>query len=272
MKYSLHNHTYRCKHAVGSEEDMVVSAIEQGIELFGIGDHIPYLNALTIDRMEYDEKELYLKNISDLKQKYHNKIKLKAGFEVEYQCKYHDYLCQLLVERVDYLILGQHYHNVENNDFSYEYCNDVEDVRSYVTDCIKAMKTGLFIWLAHPDICLKNIKEITYEIKTELKRLIAASIKYQVPLEYNAKGVRINGVSQCKQTDYSYPNYDFWHLVAASKALVVVDNDAHAPYEINDVAYRLAYQQAVALRLNIIEDIDLEAYLKRYHERKKRDE
>ena len=41
MKINLHTHTYRCGHAIGSEEEMVQAAIASHFEILGLSDHIP---------------------------------------------------------------------------------------------------------------------------------------------------------------------------------------------------------------------------------------
>ena len=42
MKTNFHTHTFRCGHAVGNEEAMVKSAIEEGIEEMCIRDRCKY--------------------------------------------------------------------------------------------------------------------------------------------------------------------------------------------------------------------------------------
>ena len=41
MRANYHTHTWRCNHAVGSEEDYVIHAIEQGFDILGFSDHTP---------------------------------------------------------------------------------------------------------------------------------------------------------------------------------------------------------------------------------------
>lgn len=42
QKFNLHTHTFRCGHASGTDDQMVLSAIETGFELLGFSDHMPY--------------------------------------------------------------------------------------------------------------------------------------------------------------------------------------------------------------------------------------
>ena len=43
MKANYHTHTWRCNHAVGTEEGYVLAAIRAGMEILGFSDHTPYL-------------------------------------------------------------------------------------------------------------------------------------------------------------------------------------------------------------------------------------
>jgi len=42
MKTNYHTNTQRCRHAQGSEEDYVKSALAAGVELLGFSDHAPF--------------------------------------------------------------------------------------------------------------------------------------------------------------------------------------------------------------------------------------
>jgi hypothetical protein len=53
------------------------------------------------------------------------------------------------------------------------------------------------------------------------QQIITLSIKYQVPLGFNA-----NGIHQIRN-DFNYPSRLFWHEVAQSNAQVIIEADAH---------------------------------------------
>lgn len=57
QKFNLHTHTFRCGHASGTDDQMVLSAIEAGFELLGFSDHMPYPELhLPTCRMFYDQR------------------------------------------------------------------------------------------------------------------------------------------------------------------------------------------------------------------------
>lgn len=264
MKYSLHNHTYRCKHASGDELAMCSQGYIDGFEVFGISDHIAYPIAETKYRMEFSEKDEYLQTLKELKEQYKDKFKFYRGFEAEYQKEFIPYLKSLFKDDlIDYLVLGQHYYDVNKPQTYYGGARNYNAVTTYVNHCLKAMESGLFLFLVHPDLFLNAELEFDEFVKQESIRLIQGAIDHEVYLEYNAGGLR-NGIRyHTKPTLYSYPRTDFWQLVAQMQAEVVVNADAHSPIEISDKAYEMAENNAKALNLNLVEEIDFERYFKR---------
>ena len=41
LKANYHTHTYRCRHAYGSEREYIEAAIRMGIAELGFSDHVP---------------------------------------------------------------------------------------------------------------------------------------------------------------------------------------------------------------------------------------
>lgn len=138
MKTNFHTHTFRCGHAVGNEEAMVKSAIEEGIEVLGFSEHVPlpryrkhifkgmrytlnHFRSFAVAckaiitngpamRMPYKDKQLHLEEVKRLKEKYCDQITIYQGFEAEYFEEYLDYYQGLLNSgEADYLILGNHF-------------------------------------------------------------------------------------------------------------------------------------------------------------------
>lgn len=42
MKTNYHTHTYRCKHAMGNDERIVLNAIKADLDILGFSDHTPW--------------------------------------------------------------------------------------------------------------------------------------------------------------------------------------------------------------------------------------
>ena len=70
IRHNYHTHTSRCGHAVGKDEDYVLSAIEAGVETLGFSDHAAYPLPHITERMNIEEVPDYFHSIRSLKEKY----------------------------------------------------------------------------------------------------------------------------------------------------------------------------------------------------------
>ena len=83
--FNYHTHTYRCGHAIGSDEDYVLAAIKAGYKTLGFSDHAPYRHYPNPRiHMNWDQIDDYLSSIAALKEKYHDQIDIHVGFESEF--------------------------------------------------------------------------------------------------------------------------------------------------------------------------------------------
>ena len=79
LKTNWHTHTSRCGHAVGTDEEYVLAAIQGGLKTLGFSDHAPYTEPAARDRMDYEEYEEYKDSILSLKEKYKDQIDIHLG-------------------------------------------------------------------------------------------------------------------------------------------------------------------------------------------------
>ena len=282
-KTNFHTHTYRCGHANGSEEEMVCSAIKMGIEELGISEHVPLphyrqhlLKSLVAirgprsflslvhafiqngPRMPYPDMENYLDKIKECQDKYQDQIRIYKGFEAEGLEEYFDYYQSLLYEhKVDYLILGHHFHkhcvhsdyygkeNMKKKDI-YQYCNDVE----------KALETGLFSYLAHPDLFLIGYKEFDLDARTVSQRICEKAKELNIPLEVNAGGIRRGLRNVNGEMIYAYPNTHFWKIAGEVGNDVILGFDAHDPSDFNEAMYKQMLDFCKEHNLNVIDHFD----------------
>ena len=161
MKANYHTHTTRCHHASGSDESYVISAIEGGFQELGFSDHSPwkYDTAFVSNmRMKLEEFDNYYASISALKEKYKDQISIKIGLECEYYRRYMPWLEQFIKEKkLDYIILGNHYFETDELHMYYgSQCDKDSMLEDYVRTCIEGMKTGLYAYLAHPDLYCRS--------------------------------------------------------------------------------------------------------------------
>lgn len=234
IKYSLHSHTYRCGHAKGDIEDFVKEAISKGFNIYGVSDHV-FLPGIRQEdkRGEYEYLDDYISKFNESKKLHEKEIELHLGFECEYSGVFEDYYRYLLKEKgIEYLICGQH--TRFNDDKSiYNYFSYEDGPIKYKEDVIKAMKSGLFLYIAHPDFIFLHVEEITPIYKQITKEIIEAAIKYDVPLEVNEHGLLRNHFRNGHHY-IDYPNDYFWKEVAKTNIKVVTGGDYHSPEALGD--------------------------------------
>ena len=258
MKNNYHTHMYLCKHAVGTVSDYVKKAIELGFETIGMSDHAPFeeLKDRSV-RMVPSEYPIYLEELEIAIQKYCSLIKIKKGLEIEYFQEHIDRYDELL-NTLDYLALGQHYiHDKE----SFEGLRSVyalstkEHLQVYADTVTEALSTYNFKFLCHPDLMLYSYPTFDEHAKAASLKIIDAAIKYNIPLEINANGIRKGTRDLPEGKRYLYPRLEFWQLVKEKGAKVIVSSDAHDPEKLwdNDVlqAYEFARQLGIEVEVSL---------------------
>ncbi len=223
MNYNFHTHTARCHHASGTDEEYVKAAIEGGITDMGFSDHIPFLFPNGRERdyaVRVTDAPEYIAAINALKTRYADKITLHVGFEMEYYPQYfNDMLEGAKRLGAEYLILGQHYR--PSNIFYYHTQMPHEDEASlveYVDTVIEAIGTGVFTYVAHPDVFYFTGEEAIY--RREMRRICEVAKQTNTPLEINFLGIRAERI---------YPTDLFWEIAGEVGAPVTFGFDAHDP-------------------------------------------
>lgn len=281
-KTNYHTHTYRCGHANGNEEEMVKAAIKNNIEILGFSCHVPlphyrrhllkgirhvwkdkrtflsfsraFITGGPGMRMPYYMLEDHLKQVSMMKEKYQNDIKIYQGFEAEYFKEYLPYYKKLLTTgKIDYLILGHHFNKYSIHNHYYGKADITnEEIIQYKEDVIQALETNLFSYLAHPDLFMIGkihwddfVEGIAREICLKAKEL-------DIPLEINAGGIRRGLQKVDDELVYPYTNYHFFKVASEVGNKVVLGMDAHGPDEFDDGTYQTMIEFANKLNLEIV--------------------
>lgn len=265
IKDNFHTHIYLCKHAEGNVSDYVKKAINLGYESIGISDHGPLLphmdTVISRKRMSFDEfYNIYLKEISEAKEVFKNKITVLGAVEIEF----YDHMLNeypKILKELDYLILGQH--RIELPDFTYKsiFKSKPEDdtelyLNLYTEQVIKGLNTGFFSILAHPDLFMQCYQKWDNLAILSSKKIIETAIKNNVILELNANGIRKGLITTPEGIEtYNYPRIEFWKLVATYKdAKVIVSDDSHKLKYLHDEATIKAYEIVKKLNLNLEDD------------------
>jgi len=252
--YCYHTHTSRCGHAVGKDEDYILDAIEAGYKEYGVSDHVILPNIIHPGmRGEPNQLEGYINSFNNLKEKYKDKINIHIGFEAEYMPQYYSYYKELLdSKKIEYLILGQHCYYEGSYCHWYVDGDPSHEIKEYTDHLIKGIESGLFKYVAHPDLfCIFYNRWDDLAIDCS-KRIIEASIKHNCPLEINLCKIRAyyNG-DLTEMFEHYYPIEPFWYLVSQSKARIVIGVDTHSPKHNIDTGFEYVKDMIKKYKLKV---------------------
>ena len=223
MIANYHTHTPRCNHAQGSEQEYVDAALSAGLKILGFSDHTPYFfpgDYYSTFRMHPEELPGYVSTVNALRDRYADRLEIHVGVEAEYYPKYFDRLVDFLrQEQVEYMILGQHFvGHAPDGVYSGQPTADKAILEAYVRQGIAAMDTGLYTYMAHPDILNFTGNRSVYNEWMGL--LVREAKDHGLPLEFNFLGFR---------EGRNYPDQRFLELVAQAGLPMVLGCDAHQP-------------------------------------------
>lgn len=221
MIANYHTHTWRCRHAEGTEREYIESAIKGGLKILGFSDHtpMPYPGGYVSEvKMDMAQLEGYVDTILELKSEYRRDIQIHLGLEVEYYPGYFDELLEVTGQYpIEYFLLGQHYLGNEIDDFFCWTPTDSEQLLiRYCEQTQEALETGRFVYFAHPDFF-----NFTGDLKIYtvwMSRLCRCAKRLDIPLEINFLGI---------WQKRHYPNPDFWRIAGEVGNKVIFGADAH---------------------------------------------
>ena len=227
MKFNYHTHTFLCNHAGGEIEEYVKQGIKMGLKTLGFADHVPVpfsCEHRSHFRMRTSQISQYVDELVRLREKYSSDIRILIGYEMEYYPREYDATLDFINQYpCDYLILGQHF---INNEYDGVYMGsgtvNEENLKIYVDQSIEGLKTGKFLYFAHPDLPIYTGDMDYY--RQQMIRLCRFCSENNIPLELNFLGLA---------TGRHYPRDEFWKLVREAGNRIILGCDAHSP---NDVA------------------------------------
>ncbi|MGN1398548.1 MAG: histidinol-phosphatase [Erysipelotrichaceae bacterium] len=261
MKNNYHTHTKLCNHAVGSDEEYVLKAIEANFSTLGFSDHCPFSNIknvkISLIRMSEKELDKYVCSIETLREKYAGKINILLGLECEYFPSKMAWLIEMVKKyNIQYLILGVHYIEYPDGSFSNYYgrkCSQ-DELIAYQNNCIEAMETGYFACLAHPDLFVKGYgKWDDLAIKVS-ENICQKAKELNIPLGYNLNGLN----NYYQKNTYGYPFDQFWQIASRYQCDVLIEYDAHNPLLLTrDDLYQLAENRLTEMGCHIINELKI---------------
>ena len=236
-----HIHTPLCHHAVGEPVEYVRAAQVAGLSEIGFSDHNPMPERFDDWRMGIEDLPRYFEMIGALRQTGFN---VRLGLECDFILGY-EWWIETLSRRADwdYLIGSVHYiapgWDVDNPKFIGRFSEgDVEEIWDlYWSHYLRCIESGLFDFVAHPDLPKKFGFRPDGDLRRYYEPAIEALVNQNIGFEINTAGLR-------KQAAEMYPAFEFIQLAARGGVPVLINSDAHAP---NEVAYEFEYARSVAL-------------------------
>lgn len=248
MTVNLHTHTARCGHATGGDREYVENAVKGGLTHLGFSDHMPFVfpdGKESSFRIPMNRAADYVESLQSLREEYRGKIQIHIGFEMEYYPLYFQEMLRLANDLgAEYLLLAQHYVKNEwpngSNHMVYRNSSE-EELILYADTILEAMDTGVFTYLAHPDLFFFT-GENTALYDRQMRRICQGAAARNFPLEINLLGIRDHR---------HYPNHHFWEIAAEEGCQVVFGCDAHEAQIVTDPdSYAVAKQWVEELGLN----------------------
>ena len=252
MYANYHTHTWRCRHAIGTERQYIEQAIQSGMQVLGFSDHTPYPFPDGHDsgyRMFLHQTEDYFRTLTDLQKEYAGQIELHIGVEAEYYPICFEAMVELLRQYpCEYMLLGQHFlENEETREYAGCPMSRPDQLTRYVNQTLEALSTGLFTYLAHPDLIFWKGDRALYA--KEMRRLCEGVKALGYPIEINLLGL---------YDRRNYPCETFWKIAGEVGNTAILGIDGHEPEAMNRPEVE-AEARALATRhgLTLLEHISL---------------
>ncbi len=250
---NLHTHSKFCGHASGMPVAYVQEAAKAGLQLLGLSDHCPMPDdALIRSRMGWSEVTEYDQACRSAIAAAPESLRVLRAFECDYFPQYHslyqDYFLGEL--ECDYLLFGVHYLATERNPWLpiHHVQLTKSDLHAYTDQYVASMRSGLFLFGAHPDLFAFNYRTWDDEAKACSRQILSCAVDLHIPLEINGYGFRKPKIDTPAGKRMAYPLREFWELAAEYPLMVTTNSDAHTPKE---VAVHLEATRAFATELGL---------------------
>jgi histidinol-phosphatase (PHP family) len=172
---------------------------------------------------------------------------MECEFADSYTSFYRDTLLDEL--QFDYLIGAAHFFPL-NGEWvgSYGGADTVAGLRAYADYFIESMESGLFAFMAHPDLFGNCYHTWDLNTVSAAEDIFTAAADLKMPLEINGYGLRKPLIDTPEGKRRMYPWLPFWELAADYDITVVVNSDAHRP---EDVGANMSEAAAIGERYGL---------------------
>ena len=226
-----HMHTPLCRHAEGWPVDYARAAVERGLAEIGFSDHSPMPEYFDDWRMLIEELPGYLEIVAAAREAF-PQLPIRIGLEVDFIPGQEAWIEKLAAMAPwDYLIGSVHYiapgWDVDNPSHlaRFEEQPVAAIWRLYFDAYERCIRTGLFDFVAHPDLPKKFGHRPEGDLRPYYEPVIAALAETGTAFEINTAGLR-KPVREC------YPSLEFLRMAREAGIGLLINSDAHSPAEV----------------------------------------
>ena len=232
-----HTHTPLCHHAEGWPIEYARVAVERGLAELGCADHSPMPPALEpFDdwRMLGADLPRYFDAVAEARDAF-PQLPIRLGLEVDFVTglpgneRWIEQLAGMadwdfLIGSVHYIAPGWDVDNPKHIS-RFEDRPVAEVWQLYFSAYEECIRSGLFDFVAHPDLPKKFGHRPEGDLRRYYEPIIAALAETGTAFEINTAGLR-------KPAGECYPALDFLRLARTAGVGVLINSDAHAPGEV----------------------------------------
>jgi len=223
-----HIHTPLCNHADGSMEDYVLSAISKGLTEICFLDHFIPDGPGVKHSMNREEIPMYMQAIAWLRNKYKERITIRAGLEVDFLPQSKGVIEDIL-GRYDFDAIGGSFHFVNGFNVASRKMQPPESlsernalVEAYFEGLIRMLEWPYFDFICHPDIVKKTGLRIPAHLDHLLEEFLRRIAEKGLALEFNTAG-------WSHAAGESYPSESLVIRCFALNIPFTIGSDAHSP-------------------------------------------
>jgi len=231
MLSDYHLHTPLCHHAEGLPVEYAQAAIDRGLDEIGFSDHNPMPQQFDNWRMAIGDLPAYFDMVQAARERF-PALPIRLGLEVDYLPGQETWV-EHLAEKADwdYFIGSVHYiangWAVDNPELISRFKErPVEEIWTmYWKAYEQCIRSGLFDFVAHPDLVKKFGHRPAGDLRKYYEPSITAAAEKKVAIEINTAGLR-------KPVQELYPSREFLEMAFAAGIPLLINSDAHAPEEV----------------------------------------
>ncbi|QSR89051.1 histidinol-phosphatase HisJ family protein [Methylacidiphilum caldifontis] len=231
MIFDYHLHTPLCGHAVGEPYLYVQKAIEKGLIEIGFSDHNPMPYHFDDWRMRLDQLDEYIGLVEETRKKF-PQYPIRLGLECDFILGFEEHIRDLSSRAPwDYLIGAVHYisrdWDIDNpSKLDRWKKTDIEATwTEYFSLYTKMACSGLFDFLAHPDLIKKFNHKPSRDLASFYEEALTAMADHHLAFEINTAGLR-------KPVKEIYPEKRFLEIAYKKNIPILISSDAHDPNEV----------------------------------------